>query len=135
MVSINKKLRVLVVEDELDLLETIALIVESLFDEVEVLTADGGYRAQQILNENKQFDLIITDIRMPQGTGVELIGFCKRKQLNIPIIVYHGSPSYLADLEHATKDCVAIVQKPYVKKLKTAIFEAVNGPRTYSAIP
>lgn len=116
----------MVVEDEPDLLETLTMVVESLFDEVEIFTAIGGRPAQEILSENSEIDLIITDIMMAKGDGVELLSYCEGNGLNTPIIVYHGSEKYAEELENASRNCVAIVHKPHVRQLKKAILSAVE---------
>lgn len=62
--------RFLVVDDEIDLREIVASELE--FMGASVTQADNIFAAQKILAE-QQIDLVISDIRMPGGTGVDLL--------------------------------------------------------------
>mgnify|MGYP001056371962 CR=1 FL=1 len=69
--SINKKYRVLIVEDDSMVLESI-IQVFSLFD-CDITGANNGQKAIDIINESKPFDLILTDLRMPIMDGYEFL--------------------------------------------------------------
>lgn len=65
------KNKILVVDDE-------PLIVELLKDELElegyeVLTSSSGNQAIDILVNDNSIDLIITDSKMPDGTGIDIL--------------------------------------------------------------
>ena len=70
-----------------------------------------------ILTERGDFDLIVTDYQMPDGNGLELLEFCQREQLGIPVIVFHGG-SVGPEGFLSVKDCVAVVLKPNHEELK-----------------
>ena len=61
---------VLLVDDEF---EVLAVLEALLDDEWDVYTAQGGREALEILNSDTQIDVVITDQRMPEMTGVELL--------------------------------------------------------------
>lgn len=67
--------RVLLVEDEEDAREILAFYLDTLFDEVEV--AGTGVEGLEIFNsrfkENILFDVIVTDIRMPELDGLSML--------------------------------------------------------------
>ncbi len=67
----DTKTRILVVDDE----ELIVELLESYLERkgFEIFTASSGFKAFAILKENPQIDLVISDIRMADGTGVELL--------------------------------------------------------------
>ena len=69
------KTRVLLVEDEELARKTLAFYLNTIFDEV-VLASDGSV-ALDILKNNLQkenlFDLIITDLNMPNVNGMQMI--------------------------------------------------------------
>jgi len=69
-------LKVLIVEDSRGTREMLAAAV-SLVDGVEVHTATSGFDALKVLPRHK-FSLIITDINMPDISGLELINFVKK---------------------------------------------------------
>lgn len=73
-------IKILVVEDELDMLKIIRLYLEKAGHEVGVAT-DGQQALEELYNQN--YDLIISDWMMPHMSGVEL---CRRvRALEIPV--------------------------------------------------
>ena len=71
----NLKTRVLLVEDEELARKTLAFYLNTIFDEV--IVACDGAEALLIIKENeeenKNFDLILTDLSMPNMNGIQLI--------------------------------------------------------------
>jgi len=84
---------VLVVDDVHDVTEMIALFLKHAG--YQVATADSASRALQ-LAEERSFDLIISDIGMPQMNGYELAGELRRwsEYQSIPIIAVTGYSEY-----------------------------------------
>lgn len=70
------RFKVLIVEDSKASREFLAATVESL-QGVQVVTAASGFDALKVLPRHR-FDLIITDINMPDINGLELINFVKK---------------------------------------------------------
>ena len=68
--------KVLIVEDSEASRDYLAATVTS-FDGVEVVATDRGFEALKLLPLHR-FDLIITDIQMPDINGLELINFVKK---------------------------------------------------------
>ena len=78
-------MNILVVDDDKMVLQVIrhSLKVEGY----EVITAGNGMEALQIL-ESENIDLIITDIMMPELSGLNLISFFREfHSIKIPIII------------------------------------------------
>lgn len=70
-------LRILIVEDHADTLQTLAgLLVNCGYD---ISTADCTRKALKTVEE-KQFDVILSDIDLPDGTGYDVISQAKRTQ-------------------------------------------------------
>jgi len=69
------KTRVLLVEDEEDAREILEFYLDTLFDEVQIATngQEGFDLCCLNKNENKFFDVIITDIKMPKKDGMTMI--------------------------------------------------------------
>lgn len=70
-----KNFRILVVDDEKLQRETLAEILRDNSYEVE--TAEGISHAQKLITE-KDFHVVLTDYRMPGGTGIDLARFCSQ---------------------------------------------------------
>ena len=82
--------RILVADDELVIRTLLSEIISQ--DGHHVTLAEDGAQAIQLL-EDQQFDLIITDIVMPNANGVEVIKAAKQIDATFPIIVITAHPS------------------------------------------
>jgi CheY-like chemotaxis protein len=73
----GKRLRILVVEDHSDTLEALSRLLSHFGHEISV--AD---RAQNALNiiDSKEFDVVLCDIALPDGSGYDVIAKAKRKR-------------------------------------------------------
>jgi len=69
------KLKVLLVEDDVSLRFAIEAFFSQM-DDVQVKTSGSLQTAKKLLTKNK-FDVVLTDIRMPGGSGYDLIGYAK----------------------------------------------------------
>jgi two-component system, chemotaxis family, chemotaxis protein CheY len=78
---------ILIIDDELFMRE---MIVKMLKEEgLSTICAENGNKAIKLINENV-FDLVITDIIMPEKEGLETIIYLKENNPNIPIIAVSG---------------------------------------------
>lgn len=79
-----KKATILIAEDEVNL----ALLLERILKKEGYLvyTASDGVSAKSIL-EAKQIDLVLTDIKMPDMDGIELLKYIKKIDSSIEVIV------------------------------------------------
>lgn len=84
----GRKKKILVVEDSKITSDLISSILED-FPAVDVVKAETGFKALRAIPAEGPFDLIITDINMPDITGLELLGFLRSSEeyKNIPIII------------------------------------------------
>ena len=73
----GKRLRILVVEDHSDTLEALSRLLSHFGHEISV--AD---RAQNALNiiDSEEFDVVLCDIALPDGSGYDVIAEAKRKR-------------------------------------------------------
>ena len=67
--------RVLLVEDEIDALEILAFYLNTVFDEVSCASngEEGLLLYEEAQKDNKCFDLVISDIKMPKKDGMTMI--------------------------------------------------------------
>jgi two-component system sensor histidine kinase/response regulator len=86
-VSVNRKAKVLVVEDDIHLLEGIRDILE--LDGYTVLTAENGTHGLDVLQrQSSPPDLIVSDIMMPKMDGIQFLNEVRKeiRWLDIPFI-------------------------------------------------
>lgn len=76
---------VLIVDDEETLLMIMVGRFEDYSDRFNVLTAGNGKEAVQVL-ESETVDLVVTDLKMPEMDGIELIAYMSTKFPSIPVI-------------------------------------------------
>lgn len=109
---------ILVVDDELDILETIIDSLEIEFgDTITIFRAENGKQALERFSENSQIDLIVTDLNMPDMDGLELTENIKKIKSDTPIIVFTGHGDVEEKEKLASLGVVAMIKKPYVEDL------------------
>lgn len=113
---------ILVVDDEAILREILRYEFEKAgFD---VIEAGSGTEAWQLFDSNPT-DIVVTDIRMPHGDGLELLGRIKNKDKNTRVILVTGYSDIT--LEKARElGAATMLGKPYQFK---ELLDAVNMPR------
>ncbi len=79
--------RILVVEDDMIMRETLSDILR--FEGYDVSAADGGNKALELISNNS-FDLVITDVLMPDRDGFDVITEAKQKCPGIRVIAISG---------------------------------------------
>jgi signal transduction histidine kinase len=112
--SIDKK-RILIVEDNPDLIDILILFMSSISTNLELATAQSGFEALDSIKE-KLPDLIILDVMMPGMDGFEVISRLKRlpETQRIPVMVLTG---YTDAAEKAkTIGASEVLLKPFEKK-------------------
>jgi two-component system chemotaxis response regulator CheY len=79
---------VLVVEDSATMRSLIASTLEQMGVPLEITEAPSGFEALRLLPRGR-YDLIVTDINMPDINGLELVSFVKGNEAycSIPLII------------------------------------------------
>lgn len=97
LITWSKGLKLLYVEDDIALREELSILLSDIFDVVDV--SENGEEGLRKISENN-YDLIITDIRMPVMNGIEMIEKLKREGSKLPIVVFsaHNESEYLLKL-------------------------------------
>jgi len=113
----EKKIRLLIIDDNQEILAGLKTYLSK--KKYEVITALDGLEGLKIIESSPEFfDLIITDVVMPNISGVGIISIIKQKQPDIPVIAITGmgeEPEKLA--REANADVILV--KPFdLKELK-----------------
>lgn len=105
--------KILVVEDDQFFREAIVDLLESL--EYKVLQAENGKKAQDIFLV-EDIDLVISDIQMPNLTGVELLKWCKEKKASVPFMLMTGFSMILETQSAFDLGADDFITKPFNRK-------------------
>jgi two-component system chemotaxis response regulator CheY len=115
--------RILVVEDSASTRSFVRAILEdptsaALFGRLEIGEAQSGFDAMRLL-PRARYDLIITDINMPDVNGLELIHFIRRsEQYRTTPLVIISTQATERDVERGRKlGADAYVPKPFSPEL------------------
>ncbi len=109
MTNAEPKKRILIVDDEKDLCETLMDIVSLVG--YESIGAKDGLVALDIL-KTETFDFIISDIQMPECTGTQLLKACMDLGLTTPFIFLSGDDSYVSEISSLRSKGVSFLAKP-----------------------
>lgn len=107
----SKSTHLLVVEDNEDLLQ---LMVKLLETDYRVYTASDGKKAIEVMT-NKEVDLIVSDVKMPEMDGIELCRYVKGnfETSHIPIILLTAKNGEEDRVEAYESGADAFIGKPF----------------------
>ncbi|HEX8948557.1 MAG TPA: response regulator [Dissulfurispiraceae bacterium] len=83
-------MKILIVDDMELIRDTLTELLISCSGRFEILTAENGVKAVEIL-DSLSIDLLITDIQMPEMNGLELLAYTARNHPEVPAIVMTAS--------------------------------------------
>ena len=106
--------RILIVDDELDMLVLLKMILKEK-TAYEVVTTPNPLEAEQLFRE-KPFQLVITDLRMPGMDGIELIEVIKKIDPLVPVIIITAFGSIESAIESTQKGAFEFITKPFRKE-------------------
>lgn len=116
---------VLIVDDERTLLFTFSNSLKAYASDLRILTAENGLQAVDAL-KSTPVDLVVTDLRMPEMDGFQLIIHMKKHFPGIPVIVMTavGSPEVADRMK--SMGAVSYLEKPIsIKDLALKIFQGI----------
>jgi len=138
--------QVLIVDDEQIFLKSLIEGLSVYNNDFQVFTALNGLDALEVLN-SQNIDLVVTDLKMPEMDGFELLAHMNRDYSNIPIIVmtafgtpeieektesfgaiqYLEKPLSFADLADRIFDGLAAGTKGHIQGVSVAMFLQLVG--------
>ncbi len=80
----------LIIDDEPDILELLSMTLSAM--SVDCITAENIAQAEQALNQ-QTFDLCLTDMRLPDGSGLDFVSMLQKRFPALPVAVIsaHGN--------------------------------------------
>jgi len=120
----GNKGRVLLVDDDLELLRGCTRVLESAG--LSVLPVPEGHSALREMSEG-QFDVIVSDLMMPQMGGMDLVRIVRQTDLDVPILIMTAHPDIDTAVAAIDNGVLAYLRKPFDPTLfRDAVMRAVR---------
>jgi len=118
--------RILVIDDEKSLREFLTILLEQ--EGYEVSTAESVASGMEMLHE-RTFDLVMCDLKLPDGTGLEVLADARKHHVASPFIIItaHTTPQHA--LEALRAGAAEYLSKPFnVEDLKLILDKLLDTP-------
>jgi DNA-binding NtrC family response regulator len=104
------KARILVIDDERIVIDSITKILREEHIEVDA-TLSGRQGTEMALQ--KAYDLVLTDLRMPDIGGMRVLRDIKRSKPNLPVVIITGYASVPSAVQAIKLGAADILEKPF----------------------
>ncbi len=108
----NKK--ILIIDDELDMLNSLRKIL-SQYNDMTISTSNDAAAAFKLVSQQK-FDLIITDLKMGEISGIQILKEALGKFPDTKVIVISGYGTIEASVEAMQEGAIDFLEKPFTSK-------------------
>ncbi len=122
--------KILLVDDETGILDTLGILFRG--EGYEVFTALGGKEAMGIMAQEKP-DVVVTDIRMPGTTGLDVLSFAREVDPETPVILMTAQASLQSAVRAVNEGAYYYLQKPFANDELLAICRRAWEARTLKA--
>jgi two-component system response regulator PilR (NtrC family) len=117
----------LIVDDESDLLELSVITLEQM----DCKTASNLTEAKKWL-QDKTFDFCLTDMKLPDGNGIELVAYIVKNYPNTPVAMITAYGSVEMAVQALKKGAFDFITKPIeVRQLRDLADDALKLSKTY----
>ena len=121
-----KPLRLLLVDDEVPVLMTLAASLE--LEGLEVVTAGNGGNALSLLQQ-QDFDLVLSDVRMPGMNGVELFRAIRKVRADLPVVLMTAFALESLLAEALSEGAFTVLSKPFdIEEILQTLVIAARRP-------
>ncbi|MBF0431726.1 MAG: response regulator [Fibrobacteria bacterium] len=111
----NQEFKILVVDDEENVLQSIRKVVESKIPQATVDSNSDPVLGLEMVKTNK-YDLLIIDLMMPKCDGNEFIQKVKESKLKLKIIMITGYATNRARAQAFRTGVDGYIEKPFTRK-------------------
>ena len=111
-------MKILLVDDETAILDTLEILFRG--EGYDVAVADSGPKALAAL-EDERPDIVLTDIRMPGATGLEVLAEARRVDPEIAVILMTAQASLQSAVRAVNEGAYYYLQKPFANDELLAI--------------
>jgi two-component system response regulator HydG len=101
---------ILVIDDESGILDTLRILLKN--EGFEVTTAQGGKAGLEQLKASAP-DIVLTDVRMPQVTGIDVLQAVRDQDPETPVILMTAQASLQTAIQAVNQGAFYYIQKPF----------------------
>ncbi|MEM9862057.1 MAG: sigma-54 dependent transcriptional regulator, partial [Myxococcota bacterium] len=113
--------RILVVDDERALREMLAVLLRRSGHEAEFATGVADARAK--LKSDEPFDAVLTDLKMPDGTGIDVLEAVKERARSTQVVLFTAYATTERAVEAMRKGAYDYLEKPFQNSVLLATLE------------
>jgi DNA-binding NtrC family response regulator len=110
--------RILIIDDEPNMRRILTLILEEAGHDIS--EASGVTTALEML-ASKQFDLVISDKKMPDGDGFDILRYCGEHEPSLPVVILTALATVELAVEAMQAGAFDFISKPFVPEVVTAV--------------
>jgi len=101
---------ILVVDDESGILQTLQILLKN--EGFDVSVAQGGKAGLDALKAHAP-DIVLTDVRMPQVTGIDILAAVRQQDPETPVILMTAQASLQTAIQAVNEGAFYYIQKPF----------------------
>lgn len=111
----------LVVDDDPEMVDWLRALLD--LGKARVDTAADGLQALEALARGERYDLIVTDVRMPAPSGLQLLAMARTAGYSTPFLVITAFPSDELAEKILAQERAALLAKPFAPRelVETAV--------------
>ena len=120
--------KILIIDDEPDMLVMLEMLITDKTTH-KVVTTNNPFEIEELLAKD-EFNLVITDLKMPMLDGIEVLELVKKSDADIPVIVITAFGTLEAAEEAVHRGAYDFITKPFRKEqILVAIERALEWQR------
>jgi len=104
------KASILVVDDESGILDTLRILLRN--EGFDVTTAQGGKAGLEAIRAGSH-DIVLTDVRMPQVSGIDILTAAREQDPMTPVILMTAQASLQSAIQAVNSGAFYYIQKPF----------------------
>ncbi len=121
----NEKCHILIVDDELSVRQMLSILMKR--QGFEVTAVSSGNKAISLLQEGNRYDLIITDLAMDRGDGLEVLLQVKNRDPHCPVILITAFGTTDTAVQAMKQGAFDYVNKPFnIEEFKLVVAQALE---------
>ncbi len=102
--------RVLIVDDESGILDSLRILLKT--EGFQPFTAHGGRQGIEKIDELRP-DIVLTDVRMPDITGVQVLSHARQVDSDLPVILMTAQATLQSAMQAVNEGAFYYIQKPF----------------------